>query len=79
MILSFFISATGILIYGGTSYSLSNAGLRSFPIPSDLGVAYMGQGAVIALICALIGILLQHMLYRWVEEISDKKELLRTV
>ncbi len=78
VIFSFFLSAIGVLVFGGTSYLLSNLNLRNFPITPDLGVAYIIQGAVGGLICALVGIVLQYMVYRWVEE-NEKSGLIPIV
>lgn len=78
VIFSFFLSAIGVLAFGGTSYILSNLNLRNFPVTPDLGVAYIIQGAVGGLVCALVGIILQHMVYRWVEDI-EKSKLISTI
>jgi putative membrane protein len=72
---SFFLSAIGVLIFGGTSYILSNLNLRNFPVTPDLGVAYIIQGAIGGLVCALVGIILQHMVYRWAEGIEASKQV----
>jgi len=75
VIFSFFLSAIGVLAFGGTSYILSSLSLRNFPVTPDLGVAYIIQGAIGGLICALVGIGLQHMVYHWVEQTLETKEI----
>jgi putative membrane protein len=75
VIFSFFLSSIGVLIFGGTSYILSSLNLRNFPVTPDLGVAYIIQGALGGLICAFVGIILQHMVYCWVEEIEKSKQI----
>ncbi len=75
VIFSFFLSAIGVLAFGGTSYILSSLSLRNFPVTPDLGVAYIIQGAIGGLICALVGIGLQHMVYHWVESTLKTKEI----
>lgn len=75
VIFSFFLSAIGVLAFGGTSYILSNLNLQNFPVTPDIGVAYIIQGAVGGLVCALVGIILQHMVYRWVEGIQKSKDI----
>ena len=74
VIFSFFLSAIGVLAFGGTSYILSSLNLRNFPVTPDLGVAYIIQGAIGGLVCALVGIGLQHMVYHWVEDTLKAKE-----
>ncbi len=76
VIFSFFLSSIGVLIFGGASYILSTLNLLNFPVTPDLGVAYIIQGAAGGLICALVGILLQHMVYRWVEDLDNEKRSL---
>lgn len=73
VIFSFFLSAIGVLAFGGTSYILSSLNLRNFPVTPDLGVSYIIQGAIGGLLCALVGIVLQHMVYRWVEDLGREK------
>lgn len=73
VIFSFFLSAIGVLAFGGTSYILSSLNLRNFPVTPELGIAYILQGAIGGLICALVGIILQHMVYRWVEDLENEK------
>jgi putative membrane protein len=75
VIFSFFLSAIGVLAFGGTSYILSSLNLRGFPVTPDLGVAYIIQWALGGLVCALVGIILQHMVYRWVEETDLTKPI----
>lgn len=79
VIFSFFLSAIGVLAFGGTSYILSSLNLRNFPVTPDLGVAYIIQGAIGGLLCALVGIVLQHMVYRWVEDLEKEKPGLRHI
>jgi len=76
VIFSFFISSIGVLAFGGTSYILSSLNLRNFPVTPELGVAYIIQGAIGGLVCALVGILLQHMVYCWVEDLENEKKRL---
>ena len=75
VIFSFFLSAIGVLAFGGTSYILSSLNMKNFPVTPDLGVAYIIQGAIGGLICALVGIALQHMVYHWVEDTFTAKEI----
>jgi putative membrane protein len=75
VIFSFFLSAIGVLAFGGTSYILSSLNLRNFPVTPDLGIAYIIQGAIGGLVCALVGIGLQHMVYHWVDETLKSKEI----
>lgn len=74
VIFSFFLSAIGVLTYGGTSYILSNLNLHKFPVTPNLGVSYIIQGALGGLICALVGIVLQHMVSRWAEDTGILKQ-----
>ena len=76
VIFSFFLSAIGVLTFGGTSYILSSLNLRQFPVTPDLGISYIIQGALGGLVCALVGIVLQHMIYRWIEETDQSKQTL---
>jgi len=70
VIIAYFTSAIGVLSYGGISYTLSNIGLNQFPVTQDLGVAYIIQGVVGGVICAFLGIILQHLITLW----ANKKE-----
>lgn len=72
VIFSYFISAIGVLAFGGMSYTLSNLGLERFPISSDLGITYIIHGAVGGLICAFVGIILQHFISIWAQKESMK-------
>jgi putative membrane protein len=69
VISSYFISSIGVLAFGGMSYVLSNSGIRNFPVTADMGITYIIQGAVGGLVCALVGIILQRMVYRWARDI----------
>lgn len=75
VIFSFFLSAIGVLVFGGTSYILSGLSLRNFPLTPDMGLAYIIQGAVGGLVCAMVGLILQHMIYRWVEDVEKPGQL----
>ncbi len=70
VIFSYFISAIGVLAFGGMSYTLSNLNLSQFPITQDLGITYIIQGAIGGLVCAFVGIILQHFISVW----AQKKE-----
>jgi cytochrome c biogenesis protein ResB len=52
------------------SYTLSNLNLSQFPITQDLGITYIIQGAIGGLVCAFVGIILQHFISVW----AQKKE-----
>lgn len=68
VIFSYFISAIGVLAFGGMSYTLSNLGISRFPVTEDLGVTYIIQGAIGGLICAFVGIILQHFISVWAQK-----------
>ena len=50
------------------SYTLSNLSLDQFPITQDLGITYIIQGAIGGLICAFVGIILQHFISIWAQD-----------
>jgi putative membrane protein len=68
VIYSYFISAIGVLAFGGMSYTLSNLSLDQFPITQDLGITYIIQGAIGGLVCAFVGIILQHFISIWAHD-----------
>ncbi len=76
VIFSYFISAIGVLAFGGMSYTLSNLNQPQFPITPDLGITYIIQGAIGGLICAFVGIILQHFISIWVHSNKESKSLL---
>ena len=68
VIFAYFTSAIGVLCFGGMSYTLSNLGLNQFPITTDLGISYIIQGVLGGVICAFVGIILQHFISIWAQK-----------
>lgn len=71
IILPFFISAVGVFAYGGSCYMLSQGGITGFPLPASEGITYIIQATVGGLICAVIGMVLQHVV---VQMMQGRKE-----
>ncbi len=73
VVYAYFSSAAGIIVYGGISYILSGSGIKNFPVSPEIGFTYIIQGAIIGLICGLVGMVLQHMVSRWARIIPEEE------
>ncbi|PWR75305.1 DUF373 family protein [Methanospirillum stamsii] len=76
VIFSYFICAIGVLAFGGMSYTLSNLGISQFPVTQELGITYIIQGAFGGLICAFVGIILQHFISIWAQK--EEKAIIKS-
>jgi putative membrane protein len=66
--LPFFVLAIGAIAYGASIYILSISDVSGFPITSADGVKYIIFATIGGLFCAFLGVYLQSLLGRWVDE-----------
>lgn len=70
IIYPFFLSAVGLIAYGGSAYVLSVSKVSDFSILPQEAFQYILYGTVAGLICAFIGVAFQIMVNRWINQDS---------
>jgi putative membrane protein len=67
--LPFFVLAIGAIAYGASIYILSiSSEISGFPVTNPDGVKYIIFATIGGLFCAFLGVYLQSLLGRWVDE-----------
>ena len=64
IVLPFFVSAIGIIVFGASIYTLSLSAVPSFPYPSSRGLLYLGGAIGGGLLCAIVGVYIQTIVRR---------------
>jgi putative membrane protein len=65
IVLPFFISAIGIVVFGASVYTLSLSSIPDFPHNLGGGIQYLAFALIGGLICAFMGVYIQTLIKRW--------------
>jgi len=77
IVLPFFISAIGIIIYGISIYMLSLSDIENFPFKDVIGIQYAVFAMIGGLVLAFAGVYIQSVVNRWIEEKEKEEEVIR--
>lgn len=65
VVLPFYVAALGLIAYGASIYALSVNGSIDFPVSDAAGLRFIFITTAIGLVCALIGVYFQRIIYQW--------------
>jgi putative membrane protein len=77
IVLPFFISAIGIIIYGISIYMLSLSDIENFPFKDVIGIQYAVFAMIGGLVLAFAGVYIQSVVNRWIEKKEKEEEVIR--
>ncbi len=68
VVLPFFVSAIGLIMYGASVYTLSISAVPEFPVSPSMGMQYLVYTVVGGLVFAFLGVYIQSLIRRWERE-----------
>jgi putative membrane protein len=78
IVFPFFIGAVGLIAYGASIYALAVSNVPDFPYSTANAIQYIFYGTIGGLICAFAGVVIQHMINKYITS-SEGPEIIELI
>jgi len=78
IVLPFFVTAIGLILYGASTYILAVNSISGFPISPAVGGTYIMYSTLVGLTCAIAGVVVQYVLTKRQAE-AQKEAIIETI